>query len=1103
MYKKYTNKLGIRNSVYHKIWLIMRLTTVILIATLMQVSASTLAQKITLSEKNSSLEQVLAKIKIQTGYDFVAGSLLLKEARLVNIQVQDAELPKVLEQIFRNQSLQFEIQDKIVVIRSKDPSYLDKIMARFQAIDIRGKILDEKAEPLVGATIAIKGSGKSVKTNAKGEFYLQNVDEKSKLVISYIGYQTIEVNATADLGSLTMVLADAKLEEVMINAGYYTVKDSERTGSISRITSKDIEKQPVTNVLATMQGRMAGVSIVQSTGVPGGAFKIEIRGQNSMRKEGNAPLYIIDGMPYPSQQLERLTGTLYMMQGPNPMEGINPADIESIEVLKDADATSIYGSRGANGVVLISTKKGKAGKTAYDLNAYTGVGKVASRLELMNTQQYVEMRKEAFANDGLSTSSFEYENAYDLNGTWDPNRYTDWQKEMIGGTSATYNVQLGISGGSQQTQFLVNGGHSRETTVFPGDFGYKKSSAHLNLNHSAADGKFKMSFSGNYVVTKNDQPFADLTYYGLVLAPNAPALYKENGELNWAPGFDNPLAPLLVTYLNKSNTLTTGGTIGYKLLPGLEIKSAFGFVDVRMEESKTSPHTSFNPAFGFDSSSSSYTLNNGYNQSWNIEPQVSWEKRIGRGQFSILAGATFQQAHLKMLNHSAYNFTSNSLIQNLGAAKTIGIDTRETDYRYNALFLRLNYNLQEKYLFNITARRDGSSRFGPGKRFGSFGAAGLAWLFGKEKFIAEAIPFLSFGKLRSSYGTTGSDQIGDYQFLDTYTTVSENYQGIIGLKPTRLFNADFSWETNKKLEFAIDLGFLKDRIFFTAAYFRNRSSNQLVGMPLPGMTGFTTLNANLNATVQNTGLELELKTTNLDAGDLHWTSTLNFTLPRNKLVSFPDFESSTYASDYIIGQSLATRKLYNSTGVDPQTGLYTFRDYNNDGKITYPDDNKKYVDLTTGGFGGIGNHISYRNLEVDFVLQLEKRNGINTAVAWSNIPGNIGSQSVNVLKRWQKSGDITSVQRYTAGYEGEALNTAYLYQSSDAAYADASYIRLKTFSIAYHLKPSWLKAANCRIYLQGQNLFTITNYEGLDPETQWMFSLPPLKVFTAGIKLNY
>ncbi|RYE35755.1 MAG: hypothetical protein EOP48_30125, partial [Sphingobacteriales bacterium] len=227
-----------------------------------------------------------------------------------------------------------------------------------------------------------------------------------KLVISFIGYQNREVDTAIDMGNLTMTLVNEKLEEVIVNAGYYTVKDTERTGSIARITAKDIEKQSVTNVIAAMQGRMAGVNIVQTSGIPGGAFNIEIRGRNSIREDGNTPLYIIDGMPYPTKKLESLTASLYM-QNLNPMDGINPADIESVEVLKDADATSIYGSRGANGVVLITTKKGKAGKTEFSLNAYTGVGRVVQRLEFMNTPEYLEMRKEAFTNDGLSSSSFD------------------------------------------------------------------------------------------------------------------------------------------------------------------------------------------------------------------------------------------------------------------------------------------------------------------------------------------------------------------------------------------------------------------------------------------------------------------------------------------------------------------------------------------------------------------------------------------------------------------------------------------------------------------------------------------------------------------------
>lgn len=321
------------------------------------------------------------------------------------------------------------------------------------------------------------------------------------------------------------------MQEVEVNAGYYSVKESERTGSISRITSKAIETQPVTNVLAALQGRMAGVSITQTTGVPGGGFDIQIRGRNSLRPDGNQPLYIVDGLPFSSESLgnTQLSGPILPGAGINPLNNINPSDIENIEVLKDADATAIYGSRGANGVVLITTKKGKRGKTQFSFNTYTGAGVITRKLKLLNTSQYLEMREEAFANDGLTELP---DWAYDVNGTWDRNRQTDWQKELIGGTAITRNVEAGISGGSENTQFLIRGTHFSETTVFPGDFSYGKTALHFNINHKSEDGKFAVNLSGNYVADKNNLLNTDLTRLATSLAPNAPALYSQDGSLN-------------------------------------------------------------------------------------------------------------------------------------------------------------------------------------------------------------------------------------------------------------------------------------------------------------------------------------------------------------------------------------------------------------------------------------------------------------------------------------------------------------------------------------------------------------------------------------------
>lgn len=1095
-----TFNIGIPIRIPFKLLLIMKLTTFILMIALAQVSAATFAQKLTYSRQGTTLQEIFKQIKVQTGYNVLYAPDQIDASRKVNVNFNKSDLQNVLKILLDPEKQEFSIVDRDILIKVKAPSFLDKIVNRFAAIDVRGRVLDENNLPLLGATITAKGSGHWVTTNQDGEFYLTNIDEKAIIVVSYMGYETLELKAKRNLGNVVLKSSDAKLEEVIVNAGYYTVKDSQRTGSISRITSEDIEKQPVTNVLAAMQGRMAGVNIVQSTGIPGAGFKIEIRGRNSLREDGNSPLYIIDGMPFPTQRLDFLSYGV-LMGGADPLEGINPADIESIEVLKDADATAIYGSRGANGVVLITTKKGKAGKTSYTLNAYTGLGKVPRKMDLVNTQQYLDMRREGFANDGLSTASLEYESAYDVNGTWDPNRYTDWQKELIGGLSNMHNIQLSVSGGNNNTQFLLSGGRSGETTVFPGDFGYKKSSGHLNISHTSDDGKFNAVFSGSYAASKNNQPYSDLTYSAMLLAPNAPALFKEDGTLNWEPGFENPVAALVSTYLNKNNVLTSSATIAYKPFPGLELKGVFGFLDKRQDESNASPHTKYNPSYGFDSSSgSSYSINNGINQSWNIEPQLSWFKQFGRGKLNLLLGSTFQEVKTTLLGNSGYGFSSNNLITNLTSASAVYVNNSETNYRHNAVFFRANYEWDEKYIVNITGRRDGSSRFGPGKRFGNFGAIGAAWLFGKEKFVNDLLPLLSFGKFRASMGTTGNDQISDYQFLDTYSSAGNSYQGVVGLDATRLFNPDFSWESNKKLEFAMDLGFFNDRIFFTAAYFRNRSSNQLVGTPLPGITGFSALTANFDATVQNTGVELELRTNNFSKGKFRWLSSFNISIPRNKLVSFPGLESSTYADTYVIGQPLSIRKVYEFTGIDPQNGNYTYKDANGDGRITYEYDKQSIVDLGSSYFGSITNQISYGSFELDVMFQLEKRDGLDY---WPNIPGNWGSQLTSALNRWQKKGDIATYQKYTTGYDAAAINAAFRYGGSDGGFADASYIRLKNISLAYTINKNWLKAGQLRIYLQAQNLFTITGFDGLDPETQTVVVLPPLRVITAGIKLNY
>ncbi|MBP4139785.1 SusC/RagA family TonB-linked outer membrane protein [Flavobacterium cupreum] len=965
---------------------------------------------------------------------------------------------------------------------------------------ITGTVTDATG-PLSSVTVIVKGTTTNTVTDEKGNFSI-TANSTDILVFSFIGYAPREIQVGSQTSINIVLIEDStQLKEVTINAGYYSVKEKERTGSIAKIKSADLDKQPVNNPLAAMQGRMSGVNITQNTGLPGGGFNIQIRGINSIRGDGNDPLYIVNGVPYSSQSLGDPTVSASAISGvTNPLNNLNPSDIESIEVLKDADATAIYGSRGANGVVLITTKKGKSGETRFNFNAFTTVGKVAQKMNLMNTSQYLAMRAEAFANDGIT----EYpEDAYDINGTWDSNRNTDWQKELIGGTSYIQNFQASVSGGNANTQFLLSGTYRKETTVFPGDFHYGKGSVNSNITHQSDDKRFTLNFSASYSGDKNTLPGRDLTSRAYTLAPNAPELYNSDGSLNWENGtFNNPLAFLNGRYLTANQNLIANVLLSYNVLPGLEAKASIGYNDTRITQNVTSPLSIYSP-FDTNEHESSLFVASGTGRSYIFEPQLNYRKELDDIEINFLVGTTFQSQKTTKLAQSAFGFASDALINSLAAATTVTVLNHEvTEYNYNALFGRLNMNWHKKYIVNLTGRRDGSSRFGPDNRFANFGAAGAAWLFTNEGIFKQHNSILSFGKLRGSYGITGNDQIGDYQYLDTYQVSPYLYDGVVGLLPSRLYNPDFGWETNKKLELALELGFLKDNIFLSAAWFRNRSSNQLVGVPLPGTTGFSSIQSNFDATVENTGVEVELRTTNVKSKDFSWTTTVNLTVPKNKLVSFPGLEGSTYANQLIVGESLFIKKVFNYAGINPETGAYTFQDFNGDGQITYEDDRQAIVDTSPEYYGGLSNQLTYKNWSLDFLFQFVKQLGRNYLYT-SALPGSFVNQPVDMGNHFPQDGTNAVSQQYTTGQNGTLLEGHYNLIDSNAAFSDASFVRLKNLTLVYAIPSTWSKTFTGKIYVQGQNLLTLTDFRGADPENQSASALPSLRQFTLGIQLGF
>ncbi|WP_161594417.1 SusC/RagA family TonB-linked outer membrane protein [Flagellimonas alvinocaridis] len=975
---------------------------------------------------------------------------------------------------------------------------------RSEQQQVTGKVSDENGQPIPGVTVLIKGTTNGTATDFDGSYSITVPNPENVLVFSALGFATQEITVgNQSVINVTIKEEVSELGEVVLNAGYYKTSKRTSTGNISKITTREIEKQPVSNPMQTLQGRVSGLYIQQENGLPGGNFDVVIRGKNSILN-GNNPLYVIDGVPFNSSSLSSDTtsgGTYPGGSGVNPLNIINTNDIESIEVLKDADATAIYGSRGANGVILITTKKGKVGKTKIDLNIYSGISKVGHKVKLLNTQEYIEMRNEALINDSRTNwESWEY----DMNGAWDQNQYTDWQKELIGGTANVTNTQISFSGGNSNTQFLLSGGQYEETTVFQGDYKYNKKSAHMSFNHLSLDQKFNVTASANYLVDKNNLLATDLTRTALTLSPNAPNLYNDDGELNWENGtWNNPLARNEYRYKAKNNNLIANAQIGYKIFSGFEIKMNLGFNDSRFGDRNVFPATLVSdPSRNVTSERSRVQINTHRLQSWIFEPQISYSSKLGDGQLNFLIGTSFQAQESEKIVQIGRGFSSDALVENIAAATNEAIDSYDfRKYKYDAIYGRINYLWKEKYILNLTGRRDGSSRFGPGKKFANFGAIGAAWIFSEENSIKKNLPFLSYGKLRISYGTSGNDQIDDYAYLDNYNSVGV-YQDINGLSPTSLYNPNYAWEVNKKLEVGLEQAYINNRIVFSASYFRNRSSNQLLDYTLAMTTGFTGIRRNLPATVQNTGLELEFQTLNIKKNGFTWVTSANLTIPRNKLVDFPDIENSTYRNQYVVGEPLSILKRYKLLGVNSETGIYEFEDMDGDGIIT-ANDRLLVKNVGQKMFGGINNSISINRFQIDFLFQFVKQTGLSYFNNLGLFPGIQGNLPRYLLDRWQNPGDNSSIQQFTTGYNSDSSLSNLRYPSSDAAIVDASFIRLKNVELSYQIPEKPLKGIKSRIYLQGQNLLTFTNYIGLDPENFGSAVLPPLTTLVLGVQITF
>lgn len=1061
----------------------------LLLLVVLFVSFSVEAQTFSLSLQRTPLTTVFSKIEQDSEFRFLYTEELLAQSLPVSFTVKNASLSTVLELSFRDQPLTYVKEGNHIIIRKK---IIEKPIPVTR--ELRGKVVNEEGKPVAGITISIKQSNLITATDADGEFFFKDVPGKIVLLITGVEIIAQEI----DLGQMSYAHITVQpkvsvLDETLVIA-YGKTSKRFSTGTVSSVKKEEISKHPVSNIMSVLAGKVPGLSVFQNSGAPGTGFDIQLRGINSIAN-GTDPLIVIDGIPYPSQSL---TGVIGGGAGTaaSPLNTLNPADVESIEILKDADATAIYGSRGANGVILITTIKGKAGKTSLSANLYRGYGQITRTMKLLGTADYLQMRREAYANDGTSPT---VANAPDLL-VWDTTRQTDWQKILLGATMHSTNAKVNLSGGSEQTQFLFGLGYHRETTVYPGDFEENRKTANLNVTHSSTDKRFQFSISTSFSGYHTTLPQQDLVSL-ITLSPNAPKIYTDDGSLNWENGtWSNPLARTKAIIKTTTTNLIASINSSYNLLPSLSLKFSGGYNRLENVDHSINPKTSTNPLSNLASTAQ---FGNKTITTLIGEPQLEYVLQRKKNNFSLLTGTTFQHNSQQFLYQRGTGYTSDDLLNSLRSASQLtNLSEGDIHYKYIGLFSRLKVNLHNKYLFTATIRRDGSSRYGDENRFSNFGSIGAAWIFSNETLFRK-MKFLSFGKLKGSAGVTGNDQIGDYKYLDLYSPYSYSYLSTTVFYPEQLYNPVYGWEKVRKLEASLEFGLWDNRLVGTINYYHNTTSNQLVNYPLPVMTGFGSIVKNIPAVIRNTGIEIEFQVKLLQRKRLQWTSAFNLTIPRNKLISFQNLSSSTYANRYVIGQPLNIVKKYKWTGVHPTTGNHQFEDFNRDGQITSSGDLQEVVFTGQRFFGGMQHSIISGRWEFSISLLFAHTPHASNHLSIFSRPGLVMNQPVSVLQRWQKPGDQTEVQRFANTSGGS--NTAFSnYRQSDAAYSNASFIRLKNTVISYSvLAPNKQHPflSQCQLFLKANNLFTITRYSGPDPETLSLF-MPPIRLITAGFQLT-
>lgn len=1059
-------------------------------------------QRISVRMNNISMRDFFSYVEKNYPYTFMYDNTDINDKQLISVNEQNQPIEKVLATVLKNKGVKFEIQSfQIILSKINTTSSAEN---RQQARkNITGRILDVKGDPVIGANIVEKGTTNGTVTDIEGNFTL-NVEENAVIHISYIGYLPQELSSAGKNSLQVVLLEDMKTLDEIVVVGYGTMRKRDLTGSVSSIKSEDIQRSPVTSLDQAIQGKAAGVQVSQASSAPGGRVLIRVRGGNSL-SSSNEPLYVVDGFPVSAGGSAGGNGTAQ-----NPLATLNTADISSIEILKDASATAIYGARGANGVVLITTKRGEIGKPQVTLDVYQGVQTLAKKLDMMNAREYATLVNEARTNDGQSPVFPNPNNPHYFPDISALGEGVDYQDEVFH-SAPVQNYNIGVAGGNEGIRYSVGGGYfGQDGIIRNSDFNRASFRSNLDIKITPA-----LTVTTNITASHswaNGMPSegdggggTGGVVHGAVVMPASVPIYDADGKYtmtNPTPGStpsNNPVAT--VNYYKDEQQIDRFlGSVdaNWQIMEGLTLKVTFG-----------SDMSSANRAFYWPKETHRGSSKNGEayqryrkDASYLNENILTYNKQFGKHAINAVGGYTWQVFHYKYFEASSTNYSSDLyLANNLGAGTTYGQPGSSRSQSQLASYLgRVNYIYNDRYLLTLTARADGSSKFGTNNKWSFFPSFALAWRASEEEFL-KSVDWLSNLKIRMSYGKTGNQNIDNYKSLAMLGTMNYPLGGTLnsGVGPNNIPNPDLKWETTATTDAGLDIGLFNNRVSLVVDYYYKKTTDLLWNISTPSSVGFSSIFKNIGS-LENKGVEVTLGA-DVFTGEFKWNTQMNWSRNRNKVLEIPGYTPNTQGQlsghlkvngswlepglpvgvwnllkyDGVFQDQAQLAAGPRSTANKDQLGDARFVDKSGDGRINYTDDRMIVGDPNPDFIYGWTNNFSFKGFDFSVYLQGSQGNDIiNIQRAETNISGPWGNQRREILNRWTPTNTNTNIPRARVTVDPLLLQSDWLIE-------DGSYMRVKTMTLGYTFM-NFRFINSLRLYVTGQNLFTITNYSGFDPE---------------------